>query len=92
MIIVIADEKEGDRIAGHVAAMDPYGISVVEADGQAVVVLVGGGGAEAPYECPGIRQCCAPVPVQVEGEKGPPCRAHRRRGDGDRRRRRLWAL
>jgi len=46
MIIVITDEKEGDRIAGRVAAMDPYGISMAEVEGQAVVALVGGDGAE----------------------------------------------
>jgi hypothetical protein len=52
MIIVITDEKEGDRIAGRVAAMDPYGISIAEAEGQAIVALVGSGGAELLMDVP----------------------------------------
>ena len=60
MMIIITDEKEGDRIAGRVAAMDPYGISMVEAEGQAVFALVGGGGAELLIDVlasdPAVRQ------------------------------------
>lgn len=52
MIIVITDDKEGDRIAGRVAAMDPYGISIVEAEGRAIVALVGSGGAELLMDVP----------------------------------------
>ncbi len=60
MIIVMTDEKEGDRIAGRVAALDPYGITMFEAEAQAVVALVGGGGAEllmnVPASDPAVRR------------------------------------
>jgi hypothetical protein len=52
MIIVITDEQEGDRLAGRLAAMDPYGISVAEVEGRAVMALVGSGGAELLAEVP----------------------------------------
>ncbi len=60
MVIVITDDTDGDTIAGRVASIDPYGITVAEADGHAVVALVGGGSAELlmdiPAGDPAVRQ------------------------------------
>jgi hypothetical protein len=52
MLIVTSNETHGEAIAGRVAALDPYGISIAEVDGHAVVALVGGGGAELLMELP----------------------------------------
>jgi hypothetical protein len=52
MLIVISDETHGETIAGRIAALDPYGITIAEVDGHAVVALVGGGGAELLMELP----------------------------------------
>jgi len=70
MIIVITDEKEGDRIAGRVAAMDPYGISMVETDGQSVVVLVGGGGAELLMDVPASDPAVRRFRSRLKARKG----------------------
>lgn len=52
MLIVVTDAAHGDGIAARVAAMDPYGIGVAEAEGHAVVALVGAEGAEILMELP----------------------------------------
>jgi hypothetical protein len=70
MIIVITDEKEGDRLAGRVAAMDPYGISIAEAEGQAVVALVGGGGAELLMDVPASDPAVRRFRSRLKARKG----------------------
>jgi hypothetical protein len=71
MIIVITDEKEGDRIAGRVAAMDPYGTSLAEAEGQAVVVaLVGGGGAQLLMDVPPSDRAARRLRSKLKARKG----------------------
>jgi hypothetical protein len=52
MLIVISNETHGETIAGRIAALDPYGLSIAEVDGHAVVAVVGGGGAELLMELP----------------------------------------
>ena len=50
--------------------MDPYGISVVEADGQAVVVLVGGGGAELLMNVPASDNAVRQFRSRLKARKG----------------------
>ena len=70
MIIVVTDEKEGDRIAGRVAAMDPYGIIMAETEGQAVVALVGGGGAELLMDVPASDPAVRRFRSRLKARKG----------------------
>jgi len=66
MIIVITDEKEGNRIARRVAARDPYGISMAEA----VVALVGGGGAELLMDVPASDPAVRRFRSRLKARKG----------------------
>ncbi|MDA8039650.1 MAG: hypothetical protein M0Z69_10925 [Actinomycetota bacterium] len=52
MLVVIVDDAHGDGLAGRVARLDPFGVSVAEAEGRTAVVLVGGAGAELLMELP----------------------------------------
>jgi hypothetical protein len=52
MIGILADDANGDAIAAKVAAMDPYGVTLVAAEGRAVVVLAGGEGAQVLMDIP----------------------------------------
>ncbi|MGH9303627.1 MAG: hypothetical protein ACRDZ5_04335 [Acidimicrobiales bacterium] len=52
MLIVITDEAHGDEIAGRLAALDPYGISLAGLESHVVLALVGGSGAELLMELP----------------------------------------
>jgi len=70
MIIVITNEREGDRIAGRVAAMDPYGISIAEAEGQAIVALVGSSGAELLMDVPASDPAVRRFRSRLKARKG----------------------
>jgi len=70
MVIVIVDERHGDGIAGRVAALDPYGITMAVAGGRAVVALVGGGGAELLMEVPASDPAVRRFRSRLKARKG----------------------
>jgi hypothetical protein len=51
LVAVLPKRRHGDGIAAKIAELDPYGIAIIDTDdGQAVVTVVGGNGAEMLME------------------------------------------